>query len=495
MGSNGSTDSNRVNQDTVAEQSDAVTNFATPICVDLDGSLVRSDTLFELFIVALLRAPFATLRAVFVLLANGKAAFKDHLSSFADIDCEKLPYREDLVDWLTVEKAKGRPLVLATASHHKIADGVAEHLGIFDEVLASNAEHNLKGINKANILVERYGRGEFCYVGDHAADIAVWNVAGSSVVAGASSKVRSKIDVPIEAQFANRSVCLSFFKALRTYQWAKNLLIFVPVITATAIFEVDALLGALVAFICFSITASGVYLVNDLTDLNSDRAHPEKRHRPFASGHLSLAWGLVLGPGMIVAGGMFAFVMDFWLGAVIFVYFIATTAYSFYLKTQPLVDVFTLAFLYSLRVFAGGVASGYMPSIWLLSFSGFLFLSLAFLKRYVEISERERQGKPADPRRGYLSAETLPLYTFGTSSAFAAVIVLSLYVELSGTLSEFTRPDLIWAMVPLVLFWLLRLWLAAYRGYVHHDPIVYTAKDWVSRLVFIPAILIYVLSV
>jgi len=458
----------------------------------MDGTLVRSDTLVELWIRALKKSVWRSL-AMLPLMLRSRAQFKAALARFVDINPRALPYDEDLLDYLRVQRSAGRKLVLATASNERVAAAVATHLEVFDDVVASDDHVNMKGAAKARALEERYGK-DFSYAGNDRADLKVWDKASAAVLVGVSRAVRSQVRTPIEAVFARGSRVKALLQAMRPHQWVKNVLVFLPVITANAVLDFGSMYLAGLAFACFSIVASGVYLINDLLDLEADRAHASKRRRALADGRAPLAWALVLGPALVVFGLLAGLFVSATLGAILFLYIILTTAYSVVLKTLPLVDVFTLAGLYTARVVAGGVVTGHVPSIWLLSFSGFLFLSLAFLKRYVELASLRSMGVSDVMRRGYMAVEDIAMFVLGIASAFSAAIVLSLYVELSIGGRSYEHPQLIWGLVPLALFWLCRLWLAAFRGYMLADPIAYAARDWVSHLVAASMGVIYILA-
>ncbi len=283
-------------------------------------------------------------------------------------------------------------------------------------------------------------------------------------------------------------------RAMRVYQWTKNFLVFVPVMTAGALFDLSALGKAAIAFYCFSMISSGVYLLNDVVDLEADRLHPTKKNRPFASGQLPVTWGLALGPGLMVIGLAISFAVGVWLFSALLAYVIVTSLYSAYLKTIPLVDVFTLAGLYVLRILAGGIATGHLPSVWLLTFAGLFFLGLALLKRFVEFSAEE-SSENEKSRRGYQAEDKTLLLVMGMSASFAAAVILALYVESNTASSIYQVPVAIWAFVPLCLFWQCRVWLAAVRGEVHDDPIVYAAKDRSFWITVLAASVIYTIAV
>jgi 4-hydroxybenzoate polyprenyltransferase/phosphoserine phosphatase len=451
---------------------------ALPLCVDLDGTLVRTDTLVEtLWELVPTSAIFALLPA----LLRGRSAFKAEVARHAQVDPRLLPYNETLLSWLREQKAAGRMLVLATASNIRVAEAVARHLDLFDEVIASDETHNLKGAAKAEALVARFGRRGFAYAGNEAADLPIWREAGAVLVVNAPDGLLAKVrnSMPVEHVIDDRPPVLpELLKAMRPHQWVKNILVFVPILTAHALGEASAWLGGLLMFAAFCLTASSIYLINDLTDLKADRAHPHKRLRPFARGAVSPLLGVVAAALLLVAGlGFATFGHVIW---VVCAYALMSVAYSVVLKQLPLVDVFVLAALYTIRLLGGGEATGHHLSLWLLGFSSFLFLSLALLKRVEEFMSVANAGGSKVARRGYTAADLPMLQLFGVAAAFASAIVLALFVQSEATAQLYASPNLLWLIVPLMLFWQCRMWLSGARGYMHHDPIVYAARDRVS---------------
>jgi 4-hydroxybenzoate polyprenyltransferase len=453
-----------------------------PLCVDLDGTLIYSDTLAD-GMVSLSGDP-ALVRAVLALPVCGRAAFKRRIADRARLDAETLPYNEELIAYLQGQKEAGRRLVLATGADYSVAEAVANHLGLFDEIIASDGEHNLKGRAKAAALSQRFGDQGFAYAGNDASDVAVWRRAAAGILVNASPGVarRAETVTLIEAKLPGRPRVLKpLLRAMRPHQWLKNLLVFVPIFTAHAMDDLRGWIAAALTFAAFCATASSIYLFNDATDLAADRRHPRKRLRPLASGALRLSTALlaalvlaVAGLGLGVASGALVVVLG---------YAALSVTYSIKLKELPLVDVFMLAALYTIRVYAGGIATGYELSLWLLAFSGFLFLGLALLKRIGELAALSRQHEHACGRRGYTTADLQVLQAFGCGASFASSLVLALFVQRETTAVQYASPTLLWGVVPLMLFWQCRLWLSTARGYMHDDPIVYSGRDWVTWLI------------
>jgi len=280
--------------------------------------------------------------------------------------------------------------------------------------------------------------------------------------------------------------------ALRPYQWVKNLLVLVPLITSHEITDLDQVWRALIAFASFCMCASGTYVFNDLLDVAADRQHPRKRHRPFAAGTLPMA----AGPVLIVGTLTVAFLAAWQLSAPGFVptlllYAAATVAYSLRLKKEPVLDVILLAGLYALRVFAGAIAVGVQLSAWLMAFASFLFLSLAFMKRF---SELKAAGERTDPLagRGYRPDDVGWVQSAGLASGYVAVLVLALYVNSGDVAMLYERPRALWLLCPAVLYWITRTWFRAHRGAIDDDPIVGAASDPMSYVLAVAVGLVLV---
>jgi 4-hydroxybenzoate polyprenyltransferase len=448
----------------------------------LDGTLVRTDTLME-GVLSVLGGP-GLARLPQLLVAN-RATFKRKVAELGPIDPALLPYNEDVLAYLREQKATGRMLVLVTAADSRIAQGVADHLGLFDEVISSDGARNLKGAAKAEALVSRFGREGFAYIGNDRHDLPVWRVARSIGIVNAPPSVAraARKGTAVEIELNNSpSLLRAAIKAMRPHQWSKNLLLFVPMIMAHAVTDPAAWANALIMLVAFCASASSIYITNDLVDLEADRRHPRKRKRPLASGALPIPLGTVLA-AVLFALGLLAAGAVGGLGIIV-VYVVASTSYSFWLKKKPLVDVFMLAGLYTIRVLGGGIATGHPASVWLLGFSGFLFLSLALVKRSEEMmAVAQSGGGRSAARRGYRPEDVPILQMFGCASTFASSVVLALFVGSTAASANYRSPELLWGIVPLILFWQCRLWLSTARGWMHDDPIVFAMRDWVSWLV------------
>lgn len=452
-----------------------------PLVVDLDGTLIRSDLLIESFLLLIKQNPF-NLFFVLLWLLKGKATLKAEIARRVDIPVELLPFNQELIAYLRAEKTKGRQLILATASHQRYAHSVAQHLGIFDDVLASDESRNLSGSAKRAALTERYGEKQYVYAGNAAVDLNVWHHCSAAiVVASAALAKKAGNHCPVELHLPVPKPTLKvILKALRVHQWVKNALIFVPLLTSHMLTEPRGLLLGILAFFAFSFCASSVYFLNDLLDLNDDRRHATKRNRPFAAGTLSLLTGIIGTPVLLVLSAIICWFLPLEFVAVLGLYYIMTVAYSFSLKRIVMVDVITLAALYTIRIIAGAVAVSVTLSFWLLSFSVFVFLSLAIVKRYTELMRLKEKSARKILGRGYQVEDLELLSSLGGSAGYISVLVLALYINSPEVKALYSHPQLMWPACMIMLYWVSRIWIIAHRGGMDDDPIVFALKDKIS---------------
>ncbi len=464
-----------------------------PLCIDLDGTLLNSDLLLEAAFAQFKQAPLSV-RHWPRWLAAGKARLKAEIAARVELDIATLPYNRELLAFLREQKAAGRPLVLVTASHRRFAEQIAEHLGLFDEVLATDNDRNLAGPYKATTLVERYGERGFDYAGNAAVDLAVWRHARRALVVNAKPQLvdQARAVCEVERVFApDASAWRHWVKGLRLYQWLKNVLIFMPLAAGHAWDQPDTLLLVLLAFLSFGLCASSVYLLNDLLDLNTDRRHPRKCRRPFAAGQLPIVEGVVAIPLLLIAAfGLSLLINPPWFSAVLATYYLFTLAYSLRLKHTLMLDVVVLAGLYTLRIIAGAAAASIEPSFWLLAFSMFLFLSLALVKRYAELWTLREQGDLSASGRGYHVDDLGLLQNLGGAAGYLAVLVLALYINSETSRALYGQPMVIWLLCPALLYWISRVWLITHRGEMHDDPIIFALTDTHSRYVLLACALI-----
>jgi 4-hydroxybenzoate polyprenyltransferase/phosphoserine phosphatase len=468
------------------------------LCVDLDGTLVKSDTLYDSALAVARHRPAALLNLP-GWLVQGKAALKRHLANTIQLDVAHLPYNRELLQYLEQQRASGRPLYLATAADVDTANRVAAHLGLFTGVLASDGQLNLAGKNKLAAFQSRFG-DNFSYIGNALPDLPLLQHCQEPMVANPTSTLRAALRksriIPIRTFDERVSPLKAWLKAIRLHQWAKNTLIFLPLLLAHA-WAPGLIAAALVAFFSFGLCASATYIVNDLLDLEADRQHPRKRLRPFASGDLSALSGIVViilflaasltlatfVPRVINALSPELFLLHphrflLWLS----IYLVTTLAYSLRLKRVVIVDVIVLSGLYTVRILAGSAATGVVVSTWLASFSIFFFLSLAFVKRFAELENLRERGGVSIGGRGYHVADIEQLRSFGSASGYVSVAVITLYIWNLNAAQLYRHTNRLWLLVPVLLLWISRLWLQASRGQLDEDPVVYAITDRRSLL-------------
>jgi 4-hydroxybenzoate polyprenyltransferase len=451
--------------------------------VDLDGTIIRSDTLIEALWIFVRRKPWS-LWKLFIWLWQGRSRFKASLFAEVQLNPQWLPYHQEVLNFLKQEKNQGRRLILVTAAPLEIAKNVAAHLTLFDEVMASTDTQNLKGDVKARALAEKFGDQGFDYMANSSVDMAVWEKANQSLVVSDSdrlvAKVRSKTKLQQAFRISRSSQWRLVFKQIRVHQWVKNALIFLPMILSHQYDSLSVWLQSLLAFGAFSLTSSAVYVLNDLFDLESDRQHPQNRARPFASGELSLFWAFVLLPVLLLGAALLTWTQPLPFIISLASYLALTSLYSFRLKEIVLADILVLASLYSWRVFAGSMATGIDLSEWFLTFAIFFFFSLALLKRSAELISFEKSATAVNPRRGYRVTDLPLLVCFGVGSGYLSVLVLALYLNDPNVLAKKEMPVVLWLICPFLLYWVSRMWLKAYRGEMPTDPIIFAIKDNVS---------------
>jgi 4-hydroxybenzoate polyprenyltransferase len=436
--------------------------------------------LLESLLHSLVKAPAEVLSAA-KRLASGKAAFKAELVRSFEFDPALLPYNTTLLERLQQET--GREIILCTASDQVIAQKIADHLNIFSKVMSSDGVTNLSRDAKAAALVEKYGKGGFDYVGNSADDLAVWAVADRAWVVNARERVlasaRAQGNVELVLPRQNATI-KTWLKALRVHQWVKNVLVFLPLLAAHSFADLGTLAMAIVGFFAFSLTASGVYVVNDLIDLPADRSHPTKRFRAFAAGKISIPRGIIAAILLFLGGIFFGSIVSPSFLVWLLIYAATTTAYSFRLKQVVLLDCFVLAALYTLRIMAGGELLAQSLSIWLICISMFTFISLAFVKRYVELDQQKGHGSTQIKGRGYLVSDAPLVMAFGIASGYAAAVIMGLYVNNPSVRDLYQSPEIIALTIPVLCFWNSWVWLKASRGEMDQDPVMFVVKDSLS---------------
>jgi 4-hydroxybenzoate polyprenyltransferase len=455
------------------------------IAVDLDGTVTCTDTLHESALRLLRDNPIAALTVLFSLL-KGKAALKAKIADRVNLDAVTLPYNTALIDWLKEERAAGRPIVLCTAADYRIAQAIARYLGCFDEVLASNGISNNAGLNKRAALEARYGHKGYDYVGNSKADIPAWTGARLSILVNATNSTAERVAqvATVSRVFSAPVVTLSHgLKMIRIHQWLKNMLLFVPLIAAHQLNDFQSLFTLIIAFVSFGLGASAAYIMNDLIDVESDRRHPRKRYRAFASGAVPIKVGAVIALLFAVISLLIGLVVGVAFAVWLISYLLLTCVYSLWLKRFALIDCFTLSILYTARIEAGAAAVELAVSFWLLTFSTFIFFSLALVKRYAELDSISNENTGKIPGRGYYTTDTSVIRSLGVTAGITAVLVFSLYLQSERVLALYAQPELAWVAIPLMLYWTAWIWLNADRGLMHDDPIVFALREKTSLLI------------
>jgi len=454
-----------------------------PLVVDLDGSLLRTDSLHETFAAAL-RRPTVLFRACGALVRHGRAAMKRELAH-ADVDFRHAPLNTAVVDLIGRRADAGAEIVLATAADERVATLVRPQVPAIGQVLASDGRTNLNGPRKAAALVERFGEGGYDYVGNHPTDIAVWAHADGRYLA-----TRLADGIPAWTRGESFTAVLrdpsppalkTWAKGLRIHQSLKNLLLFLPLIAAHEFASAPTVVRALVGFLSFSLMAFSVYLLNDTLDIPADRAHPRKRKRPVAAGWISPVQAMCAGAALVAVSLILAVALGGAFLLVLLAYATLTTSYSFWLKRVAIVDIVVLALLYMIRIVAGAVVTGITLSFWFTSVTLFLFLSLALVKRYAE-AHQARSGTRDMRGRGYSGDDVHAILALGTSAGVAAVLLMAIYIQSDAVSQLYPAPAALWLVIPLVFYWIANLWLKAGRGEMHDDPLVFALRDKASLI-------------
>lgn len=467
------------------ESKNGAEGFTPALCVDLDGTLIRSDLTLESLLAAVKQSPWTVLLFLWWLL-RGKSHLKDQLARHAQPDVTVLPYQPEVMELIRNAKLDGRHTVLVTGSHISLAKKVAAHVALFDEVLGSTPDSNLTGKQKALLLEHRFGAGRFEYVANGRVDIAVWAKAWGAVTVNAPRAVVRQVasmGIPHRDIQLPHSGWRTWLRAIRLQQWLKNLLLFIPVLTAHEVLNWTALAAAALAFVCFGACASATYIINDLLDLDADRHHHKKRNRPFAAGAIDLRAGMIAVLLLMSTGLGLSWWLPSGFQLALVTYLAVTLLYSLRLKRVASLDVIILAGLYTLRIIAGAFAASINLSFWLLAFSMFIFLSLAIVKRVAELVEvrKEEWANNKAPNkvhgRDYATDDAVVLQSLGAASGYLSVLVLALYIHSPEVAKLYRAPELLWLITPLLLLWVTRLWVVTARGYMDEDPIYFAIKD------------------
>jgi len=459
-----------------------------PLFVDLDGTLVSTDTLWESCLLFIKRNPLQSWQLI-LWLFSGRAYFKNKIAEHVIPKAETLPYRDEVVEYISKAKDAYRDVYLLTAANQRVADSVSKHIKNFTATLGSDSKVNLKGKSKLTAIRTTIGKKAFDYIGDSKADVGIWQAAHTAIIGSGKNKLANKLDKDIDKIVVmsgeGTNLLKRWIKALRLHQWSKNGLLFLALFMSHRILEINLFKQAIIAFFSFSFSASAVYILNDLFDLEEDRKHPSKRYRPFASGRLSVVYGIFAIPSLLIASFLLAdILLPKIFMIVLIIYLITTTSYSIYLKEKLFLDVFILGVLYTLRVLAGGLAVEIEVSSWLLGFSFFFFLSLAFMKRYTDLLLIKNTNQGELFGRGYSVINLEIVRKLGIAVGFVSLVILAFYIKSDQVIFLYNFPELIWLTIPILFYWLMRMWLVTHRNKMTDDPIIFAIKDKSSYFLF-----------
>ena len=477
--------------------SDKGTLHHYPLCVDLDGTLIKTDILAE-SLIDLFKKKVLSAFLIPLWLLRGRAHLKRQIALRTQLDVTSLPYHSDFLDYIRGEKNSGRHLYLITASDITVAMQVADHLKIFEGVFGSDGKTNLKGIVKLQYLRERLKAEKFVYAGNSSADLPIWKESAQAIVVNGTKRLVGRLNkLSIETrEFNDRKNAFSVIhRALRIHQWSKNLLIFVPLVLAHKVLDLKILFASMLAFLSFSVCASAQYLFNDLLDLEADRLHSLKKNRPFASGDLPIFIGILGIPVALLASIGIAWILPRNFLWILLVYFLMSLLYSLRLKKYIVMDFIVLAGLYTLRLFAGSAAYLVVITPWLIGFSMFFFTSLACVKRFAEIRQLRLDNKASVKGRGYIACDMEQISILGSASGFLSVLVFALYINGKEVQELYRRPFFLWFICPVLMYWISRVWILANRGHLTEDPILFALKDKESYLMALGITAIIILSV
>jgi len=454
-----------------------------PLCVDLDGTLIAGDMLWESALLLCRHRPLCAMAMPMWLLGE-KANLKNKIAAHVSPNAASLPYRENVIEFVRRERSGGRRVVLATASNARVAQAVADHLGIFDEVIASDAQSNYAGNGKLEVLRQKFAESGFEYVGDSFKDMPVWEEAKRAYVVGPSRRLRGAVEKRcknVQVLEAPRDRFRGMVRALRPTQWVKNVLVFLPLILAHVVQDEPKLVNTVIAFFAFCLCASAIYVVNDLLDLESDRMHPRKKKRPFASGALSVPMGLGIVTLLVPASMAMGWLVGIKFLGLLVAYLFLTSAYSMYVKEKLLLDVILLSYLYTHRILSGAAAAVVPVTPWLLAFSLFFFLSLAFAKRYSELVVLQGANLRQASGRSYTTDDLDVILSVGPACGYLSVLVFCLYIaDGEATHNLYHHPKVLWMICPILLYWITRIWFFAKRRALVDDPVLFAVKDRVS---------------
>ena len=460
-----------------------------PLVVDLDGTLIRSDLLVETAAAFIGKWPLRSYKLICWVL-GGRACLKRKLAKRVELDVSRLPYNEAVLARIAAARATGRCVYLASASDKKFVRAIAEHFGFFEGWFASDGAVNLSSDRKASALTQVFGERGFEYIGNSRADVSVFRRANGGFIVSGSRLLRRQVPPLPSSGSAGIRQHRSWLALLRPHHWAKNFLVAVPFVTSHQFTPDSAVFHVLPAFVAFSLAASSAYIVNDILDIEADRAHPTKAGRPLAAGAISILAAAAAIPVLAAAAASVASFVSLRLLGAVALYYAITLAYSLWLKKKMLVDAVVLASLYTIRVIGGAAAIDVRVSPWLLGFSVFIFFALALMKRYSEMALRLDTGLGNPRNRNYQMGDLPVIGALAAASGYSAVIVFALYLSSPAVRLLYARPYILWLACPVLLYWISRMLMLCHRRMLSDDPMIFAWRDGVSRLTFITMLLI-----
>ena len=475
-------------------------NSSQVIVVDLDNTLINTDILYELIICSIKKSPLTSLSLLYTLLRKGKESFKEKISECVNLNVASLPYNNQLINLLREKKISGKKIVLCTAVDKRITNCVAEYLNLFDEIITINGSVKNIEFNKREVLEYKFEKKGFDYVGNPSDDLEVYKSAKCSILINsnfATLKKIAEVSTVTKVFVKQNSKFKDWSGVFRLHQWIKNLLLFVPLIAAHEFSNFKLVIALIIAFFSFSLCASAIYILNDLLDLESDRKHSQKIHRPFANGSVSIKKGLILIPLLMLASIVMSSFVDKEFVKLLIIYFLLSCAYSIKIKQLFFIDCLTLAILYMMRILAGAATTNIPLSFWLLSFSISIFLSLALVKRYSELKEKIKlklKDNFCIPGRSYVISDAPILLIIGITSGYSSILMLFIYSQSTTAIMLYQKPEFIWSIALLIFFWINWIWIKAFRGEIHHDPVLFATKDKTSLMIVMLTIILFIFA-
>jgi 4-hydroxybenzoate polyprenyltransferase/phosphoserine phosphatase len=461
--------------------------------VDLDGTLINTDLIFETFFSLFKKNILAPIFCFSKFLIGGIPSLKKFLFENSAISVSNLPYNQDVLEYINSWKEKYQgEVILISASDHRLVQKVADYLEIFDAAHGT-IDINLKSDNKLKKILEISGTHTFDYMGNSRDDLVIFKLSRKSFLVNPTLFLRKKaknLSDSITLIENKRKLFFSFIKLIRLHQWVKNLLLFAPMILGK-LYGLDQLPDLVLAFVSFSLMASSFYIFNDLLDIESDRQHAYKKSRPFAAGEISIQSGIIIFPLLIFASIFLSWNLSFNFQIILILYAISTFMYSQYFKRVPILDIFFLSYLYVLRIMAGALIINADISSWLITFSVFFFLFLSSLKRYIEINKSSDLSLSS---RGYVSHDKDFIFQLSSFSGLISVLVICLYIDSQQALEIYSSVYVLWFIPFILMYWIIDILFNAHRGSVHDDPVVYVITDKKSYICLIIFLIILIFA-